>query len=309
MITVRASVCLLLALLLALPAASQPVPAAPHAASVNAEVDILPEAVVIYSDGKGPAWWKVTKGDSTVFILGLPPSKTLPGLKWDRTTLRRRLKGARMMLAPFTEGSGFLPGSQPLRLDDPMASRVRSALIRLGERHKPDSPMTVESALHIRGLYANRYSLTRRVHDQIYSEARSARVPIVTPPAYYHEWDAAELRPEDPEIAACFDAMIKDSEVPPSQIKKASEYWAVGDVGNAIATAPTPFNNVCHRFWPGHVERTIGFQTNAIAQSLDKPGKVIAVVYLYQLLDRNGILERLRARGFTIADPAKPLTE
>ena len=41
----------------------------------------------------------------------------------------------------------------------------------------------------------------------------------------------------------------------------------------------------------------------------DVEGSVVAVAVVSHLVARDGILERLRAQGFIIADPSKPLEE
>jgi len=46
------------------------------------------DALVISARQPGPAWWRVSDGDTTIYILGAPQS--LPkGMAWDRSVLER----------------------------------------------------------------------------------------------------------------------------------------------------------------------------------------------------------------------------
>src|SRR5580658_9759697 len=82
---------------------------APIAAQTpDPEATIVQELVVTARAG-GPAWWRVSSGPSTVYVLGVP--EALPkGLRWDMTLTRRRLAGAHELIEPpvVTAGLGDL---------------------------------------------------------------------------------------------------------------------------------------------------------------------------------------------------------
>lgn len=333
------------ALLIALPVAAQPAPAA---ASSATDFDIIPELVVVSPDG-GPAWWKVTKGDSTVFILGLPPF-TPRDLQWDKRTLQRRLKGARLVLAPTQEVVNFQSQVGPPRLAPPptprvdprsqsereppppprspggaarpagvgrsraavlppeLANRVVAAANSLGGGMRPTEIVRADDVLHLRGRFNTFHKLTTRAQDEIYDEAKRARVPVVTAAVYQHIAAPNAGSLDYAEAAGCYDKILAEVEGPLAPYLDAAQAWAVGNV-EKVESWPPGYYYACRNFWPGYWERTIGFQVNAIAQSLNKPGKVIALAQITLLVAKNGILERLRAQGFEISDPAKPLTE
>lgn len=271
------------------------------------ESNLVSELVVV-ARADGPAWWKVSKGGSIVWILGLPPSRTPEGMEWDRRTLERRLKGARAMLAPLTEWGQFGREEHAPVLTPTLETRVASAAARLGE--PPRKYRTVSSVvMDLRFRYYRLNNLTHDTHDDIYQAAKRAGVRIVHPPLHKHVWRSQDLSPTDPEIAACMSAVVEEVETLPQRSRDAAAYWAVGDVQNMLAAAPPTVGYVCRRFWPGHWERTISFQTRAIAAALEQPGKVIAVVHTGHLAARDGILQRLRAQGYTVSDPARPLSE
>src|SRR5439155_249415 len=80
--------------------AAPPAPPGP-AANPDPDAVLVAELVVVGRD-RGPAWWTVSNGTSTVYVLGAPslaPKRT----NWDTTTLDRRLKGASLVILPFQD--------------------------------------------------------------------------------------------------------------------------------------------------------------------------------------------------------------
>jgi len=269
--------------------------------------DTVVRELTIVAPGTGPAWWKVSKGDASVWIIGLPP-KTPRGMKWDQTTLKRRLKGARLMLGAYIESSGFRPGSHLQTLHAPLASRVASEYRRLYGRPLKGEP-TIQHAISLHWNYQSAIGISYDTHEEIYQAARRAGVKFVTPPVYTHTWTTREMNTRNPEMMRCLEATFREIHEAPELHYKAAEYWAVGDVVNMLAIQPKGSGRDCELLFRGHWERTVAFQTALIAQALDKPGKVVAAAHIDQLIARDGILERLRAQGFTIHDPSQPLEE
>ena len=56
--------------------------------------------LVITAPTPGPAWWRVSKGPSVVWIIGLPAAATPRKMAWDKRPLERRLDGAKALLMP-----------------------------------------------------------------------------------------------------------------------------------------------------------------------------------------------------------------
>jgi hypothetical protein len=280
--------------------------AAPLPCSAQAPDETVVSDLVVVAPTGGPAWWKVSKGDASVWIIGLPP-KTPTGLKWDQTTLKRRVKGARLMLGAYIESSGFAQRRGPPSTSD-AAWGASSEFGGLSAR-RPQGPSGIERDIHRHWDYHTRIGVSYATHDEIYAVARNAGVKFVTPPVYRHTWSVKEVNYRNPEMKRCLDAISREIREPPEGYYRAAEYWAVGDVVNMLAASPKGLGRDCEILWRGHWDRTVAFQTELIAQALDKPGKVVAAAHIDQLVAKDGILERLRAKGFTIADPSKPLEE
>lgn len=99
----------------------------------------LVEALVVSAKLPGPAWWRISDADTTVYILGTPGS-TPKGMAWDSSVVDRRLKGAFTLLTPPTFSAGVtdipallllrrkLKGDEAWAAADPaLAGRVQRA--------------------------------------------------------------------------------------------------------------------------------------------------------------------------------------
>jgi hypothetical protein len=279
------------------------------AAPRDPEATIVSDLVVVAPTG-GPAWWKVSKGDSTVWILGLPPAPTPQGLKWDRTTLERRLKGARLLIAPTTDWSGFPDGPRVLPvLAPPVARKVEAAAALLNDPFNTDEQASVASVVFLRTAYYRFYRLSHDVSPVVEAAAKRARVPVLAPPQNRYYWTAGDVDPRDPRMAGCIDGILKDVVVDPARYVQAGEAWARGDVSALLATAPRGAGWVCQHLFPGQWERAVDFHTRAIEDALRTPGKTLAALHIPQLVAEDGILDRLRKAGYTVSDPSRPLTE
>ena len=90
----RAVLAVIVAVALLAPAAAT---AQTQSAIDDPEANLLAELIVI-APTEGPAWWRVSKGDSVVWIMAMPASSLPTGMAWDSKALDRRLKGANAFL-------------------------------------------------------------------------------------------------------------------------------------------------------------------------------------------------------------------
>src|SRR6478609_4736998 len=58
------------------------------------------QSLVVNALDRGPAWWKVTNGESVVVIMGAPMGPLPDKLKWDHSVLEKRMKGAKALILP-----------------------------------------------------------------------------------------------------------------------------------------------------------------------------------------------------------------
>jgi hypothetical protein len=273
------------------------------------EATVVADLVVVAPTG-GPAWWKVSKGDSVVWILGLPPAPTPLALKWDTSTLERRLKGARQLIAPTTDWSGFADGKQDLAvLPIEVGLKVEAASALLGDPFNDSEYPSIASVIYLRTAYFRFYRLNFDVSPVVEKAARRAGVPVVAPPQVKYYWKPADVDPKDPRMAGCIDGILRDVTIDPRLYDEAGNAWARGDVPTLLAKAPRGAGWVCQHLFPGQWERTVDYDTRAIEDALKTPGKTLAALHIPQLVAADGILDRLRKAGYTVSDPSRPLTE
>lgn len=289
------------------------------------EATILSDLLVI-APTQGPAWWRVSKGDSVVWILGMPTGPTPKSLSWDQRALERRLTGARGVLLPpqGTVSIGgkredrpsilrMLPGLRQVNgnvekdMPPPLGERfsqVRTRLKRSVSRYATPLPLTASFKLH--GDFTTWAGLERSMTwNQAVALAKRQRVPSIKPAKInVGTFSAASVDLSRPEAAACFDAMLDSSEVPVEQYRAAALGWAKGDLKVAISAPREPWG-ICENrlFQQGYTRHSIEAQTTAIETALKTPGKVVALSHLRTLLADEGILDRLAAKGYDIIYP------
>jgi hypothetical protein len=115
-----------------------------------------------------------------------------------------------------------------------------------------------------------------------------------------------QTMPRNVELA-CMDDALRQAEAGPERVMEAARGWARGDLRVAVSA---------ERGWEHCIaqdkeiaainERNIQAATDKIALALAKPGKSVALVDLRPLLAQNGVIVRLKARGFEITAPNAP---
>lgn len=278
----------------------------------------LVEELVIQAREPGPAWWKVSDADTTVYILGVGEALP-PGMTWDRRVLDRRLKGANSLIVgtrislaggikdvpALLKLRGQLRSKTPLEetLPEPLRQRFVAARTRIGKPAGPYAKWTpVIAGQQLTGDVL-RASGATPVPDLVIKSAKKQKVKIVDPARYdalpFLRKAQASLTPALNE--RCLSMALDDMEVPAARTRAAAEGWGRGDVSAAVA-APRSFDK-CLLILGGGAElwrRAIEDQTDAIAAALNTPGHSVALVSLRPLLAEGGVIQRLEAKGIEV---------
>lgn len=312
-------------IIIALMAAALLAPAAGLAQAIDdPEATVLSDLLVI-APTEGPAWWRVSRGNSVVWIMALPASSVPTRLAWDSRALDRRLKGADAVLAPpwirisirLSETPAAPdPKSRPPRsragveenLPPALAARFTRARVRM--KKPPARYAAPVAAIAFFRLYEDHHAWARlqpgrAVMATVEARARKAKVKVVHPAKVdAGTMTPAEVAPTVPAAADCFDAFLDNTEVPVEQFRAAAAGWARGDLRAAIAAPREPFS-ICDNqlFNKGASRRAIEVQVEAIEAALRKPGKTVAVAPLRALVADRGILDRLVSKGYDITYP------
>lgn len=311
---------LLAALALAWPAGAQ-VPLGPAAPDPNDPDAVLVEELVVTARLPGPAWWRVSDSDTTVYVLGAP-SVAPKRQQWDRMQFDRRLEGANVVILPFNglkvklmgaPGALFsylrLRSGRPFEtsLDPATRARFAAARSKLGEpadRYKTTHPLA--AGLMLINDYRDKEGLTTTDPAKLIKYlAQRKKVRIVQRSYDLGPLLGAVSRTSQAAGRTCLDEVLHEVEAGPGGTLAASRAWASGDVAGAL-TAERSYER-CIAVTPGALafdSRVKADLVSDIETALKTPGHAIAVAPLRTLLAQGGVLDRLRAKGYTVKTPA-----
>jgi TPR repeat protein len=244
----------------------------------------------------GPPWWKVTNGQATVWVMGLPAGLSPEKQGWNPEPLRQALTGARMMLTSYSPWGQIKAEKRPgAPLPPALAARLGAA----GSK-KP----TFADAIALHWSHVRKSQLIDQASISVIRIPFNRKVAIARPPLQSAVLPSS-LDPAGAGVAACVEAIVAESREPVAASRAAGEAWARGDVTGALS-APRGAEWSCRVLWPDHWQRSVGFLTEAIDMALDMPGKVVAAIDIGQLVATDGVLPRLRERGYEVSGPMQP---
>jgi uncharacterized protein YbaP (TraB family) len=319
----------LTALLVAwLAASSTAVCAEPGSAAVAVPPDQLQELVVT-GERTGPGLWHVHKGASHLWILG--SISPLPkGITWRSTQVERLLASTSEVLVPkpleigivrilwllITERSALMVhGGKRLKdvMPPDLYARFGKDRARFTndaekwERFRPiiASAFLEQQAFHSVGLSA-RLDLGAAV--RALAKKRDVRVEEVKIAGVGDLVDALKSMPASTENT-CVDASLVTVESGLPQLIDRARAWATGDI-ESIQGHPEPAQvDACLKALDSgaasgdllaRIRRT---WLQALLKSLDSAGTTIAVVNMDLLLEKGGLLDELKQRGYEVDPP------
>ena len=278
------------------------------------------QELVVRATVAGPTWWTVERGGSVVHVLGLPDEPIPKGLRWDQAALQRRLMGAGVLIVPVEPkaGLGDIPAFLRMRsrlksktpmeqgLPAPLAARFAAARMRLGKpasRYSGWDPIAAGQIL-VNDFHDAARTTAGQPIGAIKGLAGRTGVPV-RPAAKFKV--VALLDPAiknlTPEISqACLAEALDEVDAGGGALNAAGQAWAKGDVPGVLA-GPRGFATCLlllqggAAFW----RETMADAADAVAAALQKPGHSVAGFQMRSLLAKDGILERLKARGFKVS--------
>ena len=294
-----------LVLVVAPDARTQTVPALPEDPGAA-----VVEELVVQAKEPGPAWWVVTDGDSTVYILGME-GPIPPKPAWDRRWLDRRLKGANSLILAdrwrISDRFNYrsLRSDIPLetRLQEPLRSQFVAARENLGQpagRYAKWTPLFASMMLVGDSIPEDWVSPA----DDVIEAARKAKVPIVAAPSKnVSDMVSKVFSNTDPALeTTCLSAAVRSVErARPGTV---AEGWARGDIAAAIS-GPRDYQgcnlllNGGPQFWRAFFDD----QARLIADGLKTPGHSVALVDISSMVAEEGILRKLEALGLEVTGP------
>ena len=302
------------------PAWAQSPPQAPAGILIDPDATLV-EELVVTAKLPGPAWWRVSDGDSTVYVLGAP-SLAPKRQQWDRLLFERRLQGANQVILPLstlkvtlTGAPGAAVGYLRLKSAKPFEDRLtgeakarfvaaRTALGLPADHYKTNHPLA--AGLILIADYREKAQLTTTDPSKLIKLlAGQAKVKVLQ-----RSYDVGPLlravAKADPATGqVCLGEAIDEVLAGPARTLAASRAWAAGDVAGALS-AERSYER-CIAGVPGAVAFDARMKADLAADiesALKAPGHALAVVPLRTLLSQGGVLDRLRAKGYEIGTPA-----
>ncbi len=265
---------------------------------------------LVVSATPGPVFWRVARGGGVVWILGVPDTFARD-VRWDTRRLEGVLDGARMLLTVpiYTLRGGRRAGPGPksveARLPPELAARFAAARAQAGRpAARYDGLPLVDAAHRLRAdLYAS-YGVSRLADDEVRRLAARRLIPVR--PLSRHEVESAATDAAEPQGARCVAGALADAAFARDHAAAATRAWAVGDLRAVRDNSAKPQVAACldgigafdavHARYPLEAAAAIG-------DALDRGGHSVALLTLGALLNRDGVLPRLRAAGASVTAP------
>ncbi len=299
------------------------------------------DTIVVSGRYSGPGLWKVRSGDRVMWILGT--QSPLPKrMEWDSTHVERRVSEAQELLMPptvdldadvgFFRGLTLLPSlfkarknpdGKILRNVLPAAQYARWQVLKkryIGVDGGIEEWRPVFAALELYDKAIKRSGMSQDpvASDAVRKAAKRSKVKITTPTikikianakSALREFSSTALEDQD-----CFRRTLDRIEGDLGTMAGRANAWAEGDVETL---RNLPYQNqltVCSEVFTGTaMARKQGMQDirarmentwlAAAEKALGQNASTFAVLPMSQLLQPDGLLQRLAAKGYVIEEP------
>ena len=293
-----------------------------HAQVIDDPEANVVEALVVNAKLPGPAWWRISDGDTTLYLLGTLHS--LPNNQpWDKSVLERRMDGAFALILP-PEGKagvtdipamlalrGKLKSRQPLdaAVPDlaPKLAQVRAQLRKRPDAYSVWSPLG--AGIEIAGDYRKSAKLDPFEPERTVGRLARKHGVKARPVASYKLMPLAKAAVRGHSEAAgrvCLEGVLDEVAAGAGASRTAAAAWARGDVRGAI-NGPRNFQR-CMLSLPGMAElerRGNQAEIDALVAAMRTPGHAVALFPIRGLVAQGGVLDQIRARGFAVSTPGE----
>ncbi len=282
--------------------------------------------VVIAAHVPGPAMWKLTRGASTVWVLGVL-EQTPKDLTWDNRRLRRILKESNVLILPgatTVSDAAFHQWDVDSRyhLGDTLSQHTSLEVQyrleqRLEAEHMDGTRFSaglnfVKAAraganLHV-AVRDSHHILAYQIVKDVQALPEAALLLSVTPYTVSDDYLGEGLlhlsRAGDD---ACLDDYLSDIDWDLNVLPTAAHAWATGDIATLQKDYRAPPGLVCNLLVPQWKQDYETYNIEATAKTLNDElqisGKAVALVPMGDLLRKGGVLDRLQAQGVEITSP------
>ncbi len=311
--------------------------AAPDGHTQAAPVEGAPEAaqeIEVSGERAGPRLWRVSQGEHVVWLLGtldpLPKRMT-----WRSLEVERVLSEAQAVLAsnpsvrpsvgPISAVRLYLQWRRTEKLPEhahlaawlpaPLYMRFEALKARYDPRDQRIEelrPMFAALRLYERALAASELTSSNDIEDTVLKLARKHGVRVVRTALKLEDprglLDEVQEIPRAAEID-CLAATVGRLETDVPNMQARARDWALGDVAGLRRLPFPPQREVCLNAVASSprirelVARATREWDAALEAALRDNRTTLALRSMYDLLGEQGLLARLRARGYTVEGP------
>jgi hypothetical protein len=278
------------------------------------------DALIVDAKLPGPAWWKISDGDTTLYVLGV--LQAMPqGQGWDASVLERRLDGAFALILPpqGKAGLGDLPAALALRgklkSDTPLdaavgdlAPRLAKARATLGKGTRAyDGWSPLGAGVMMAGDYRKAMKLEPAEPERTIQRLARKHGVKARPAAIYKVMPVVKTAVRDHSREAgliCLEGVLDEVNAGVGATRVAARAWAQGDVRGAIG-GPRNFQR-CLLALPGMADlerKGVRDEVEALSAAMKTPGHAVVIYGIRGLVAQGGVLDQLRARGFNVSVP------
>jgi hypothetical protein len=312
------------AVLAALPASAQaPTPQAP-APQVAPEDDASQVSeLVIVAHPQGPALWRLEyKGAEMTIIGSVTPIQQQQ--RWDRRQTLAALEGARLVILPPTVGLNPIQvlalataniwrvrtfGDLESHLSPELRARfvaARDAAHQPASRYAHWKPAVAGELLLSDSRHTFGYSMGKP-GTTIAKVAKGMNIPSRVISHYsMNSLISVGTQLDDKQNLTCLEDALAQARYEQDHVADMNDDWARGNVLAVNARYRLQPIQRCIMQAPGarkEVDRAMAEAADRLWAELQKPGKTVAVMDMAWLLPKDGLLDRLKARGATVTEP------
>jgi uncharacterized protein YbaP (TraB family) len=303
-------------------AQAPPPPAPAEAPAAQDDVSQVSELVVV-AHPQGPALWRVTYNGAEMTIVGsVTPIQQQQ--KWDRRQTMAALEGARLVILPPTVGLNPVQvlalvtanvwrirtfGDLESHLSPEMRARfvaAREAARQPASRYAHWKPAVAGELLLSDSRHTFGYSMGKP-GTTIAKIAKSMNIPTRVISHYsMNSLVGVATKLDDKGNLACLDDALTQAKYEQDHVEDMNDDWARGNVLAVNARYRIQPIQRCLLMAPGarkEIDRAMAEAADRLWAELQKPGKTVAVMDMAWLLPKDGLLDRLKARGATVGEP------
>ena len=299
------------------------------------------DSVAVVGVLPGPGFWQVRHGENTVWILASirPVPKRM---RWETIKLERKLAESQLLIGSpsvrldadigFFGKIGLIPSLLKARKNPdgrtlqqllPPASYQRWLVLKrkyIGDDKSIENwrPIFAAQALYDKAIAKAGLSEDGIVWPQAEKLAKRAEVPVLRPQIKVDIGNPKQFiktfNKNSLDDVACFEKTLDSIERDVQFMAARARLWSEGDVAGLRGISQEDFSGTCidallgsgvaQSAGLGNVpERVRAAWLAAVDKSLGQHRSAVAVVNIAELIRPGGMLDRLRAKGYTIIEP------